>query len=154
MSRATDERRHALAQLIRSRAPASQDEVAEQLAGMGYAVTQATVSRDLEQLGAMKVRREGRLAYALPEATGAPGGSRLALVLRDWARSIAVAGNLVVIKTPPGSGHLIGVALDEAQLAGIVGTICGDDTIFVATPGASEASRVSAQLDAMRSGQA
>ena len=154
MSRATDERRNALAQLIRSRAPASQDEVAEQLAGMGYAVTQATVSRDLEQLGAMKVRRDGRLAYALPEASGAPGGSRLAVVLRDWARSIAVAGNLVVIKTPPGSGHLIGVALDEAELAGVVGTICGDDTIFVATPGASEASRVAAQLDAMRSGQA
>ena len=154
MSRATDERRDALAKLIRSSAPASQDEVAEQLAGMGYAVTQATVSRDLEQLGAMKVRRDGRLAYALPEATGAPADSRLALVLQDWARSIAVAGNLVVIKTPPGSGHLIGVALDEAELAGIVGTICGDDTIFVATPGASEASRVSAQLDAMRSGQA
>jgi len=154
MSRATDERRNALAQLIRSRAPASQEDVAEQLAGMGYAVTQATVSRDLEQLGAMKVRRDGRLAYALPEASGAPGGSRLALVLRDWARSIGVAGNLVVIKTPPGSGHLIGVALDETELAGVVGTICGDDTIFVATPGASEARRVSAQLDAMRSGQA
>ena len=154
MSRATDDRRDALAQLIRSRAPSSQDEVAEQLAAMGYAVTQATGSRDREQLGAMKVWRDGRLAYALPEASGAPGGSRLALVLRDWARSIAVAGNLVVIKTPPGSGHLIGVALDEAELAGIVGTICGDDTIFVATPGASEASRVSAQLDALRSGQA
>jgi len=153
MSRATDERRNALAQLIRSRAPASQEDVAEQLAGMGYAVTQATVSRDLEQLGAMKVRRDGRLAYALSEASGAPGGSRLAVVLRDWARSIAVAGNLVVIKTPPGSGHLIGVALDEAELAGVVGTICGDDTIFVATPGPSEASQVAAQLDAMRSGQ-
>lgn len=154
MSRATDERRNALAQLIRSRAPASQEDVAEQLAAMGYAVTQATVSRDLEQLGAMKVRRDGRLAYALPEATGAAGGSRLAVVLRDWARSIAVAGNLVVIKTPPGSGHLIGVALDEAELFGVVGTICGDDTIFVATPGAPEAGRVAAQLDAMRSGQA
>jgi len=154
MSRATDERRNALAQLIRTRAPASQDEVAEQLAAMGFAVTQATVSRDLEQLGAMKVRREGRLAYALPEASGAPGGSRLAAVLRDWARAIAVAGNLVVIKTPPGSGHLIGVALDEAELACVVGTICGDDTIFVATPGAAEAGRVAAQLDAMRSGQA
>lgn len=154
MSRATDERRHALAQLIRSHAPASQEDVAEQLARMGYAVTQATVSRDLEQLGAMKVRRGGRLAYALPEASGAPGGSRLAVVLRDWARAIAVAGNLVVVKTPPGSGHLIGVALDEAELASVVGTICGDDTIFVATPGPAEAEGVATQLDAMRSGQA
>lgn len=154
MSRTTDERRSAIAELIRSRRPASQDELAEQLAFLGFAVTQATISRDLEQLGAMKVRREGRLAYALPEARGAPGGSRLASVLRDWARAIAVAGNLVVIKTPPGSAHLIGVALDEAELAGVVGTICGDDTIFVATPGTAEAGRTAAQLEALRSGQA
>ena len=154
MSRATEDRRNALAQLIRTCAPTSQDEVAEQLAAMGYAVTQATISRDLELLGAMKVRREGRLSYALPEASGGPGGSRLAAVLRDWARSIAVAGNLVVIKTPPGSGHLIGVALDEAELPAIVGTICGDDTIFVATTGSPEASAVAAQLNAMRSDQA
>jgi len=154
MSRATEDRRNALAQLIRSRGPGSQEELAGQLAALGYAVTQATISRDLEQLGAVKVRRDGRLSYALPEASGAPGGSRVAVVLRDWARSIAVAGNLVVIKTPPGSGHLIGVALDEAELPAIVGTICGDDTIFVATTGSREASTVAAQLDAMRSGQA
>lgn len=154
MSKLTDQRRSALADLIRSRRPASQEEVAEQLSALGFAVTQATISRDLEQLGAIKVRSEGRFAYALPQANGAPGGSRLGNVLRDWARSVAVAGNLVVIKTPPGSGHLIGVALDEAELPDVVGTICGDDTIFVATPGVSEALAVAAQLDAMRSGQA
>jgi transcriptional regulator of arginine metabolism len=154
MAQPAHERRTAIAQLIRSRGAGSQEEVAEQLAGMGYAVTQATISRDLEQLGAVKVRRDGRLSYALPEASGAHRGSRLGAVLRDWARSIAVAGNLVVIKTPPGSAHLIGVALDEAELPGIVGTICGDDTIFAAAAGASEALAVAAQLDAMRAGQA
>ena len=153
MTRTTDRRRSAIAELIRSGAPGSQDEVAEQLAGLGFAVTQATISRDLDQLGAVKIRRGGRLSYALPEASGGVSGSRLASVLRDWARSIAVAGNLVVIKTPPGSGHLIGVALDQAELPGIVGTICGDDTIFVAATGSPEASSVAAQLDAMRSGE-
>ena len=154
MTRLTEERRNAIAQLIRSRAPGSQDEVAEQLAALGFAVTQATISRDLEQLGAVKVRRDGRLSYALPEASGGAEGSRLATVLRDWVRSVAVAGTLVVIKTPPGSAHLVGVALDEAELAAVVGTICGDDTIFVATAGGSEAQAAAAQLDAMRSGQA
>ena len=154
MTRTTDQRRSAIAELIRSGAPGSQDEVAEQLAALGFAVTQATVSRDLDQLGAVKVRRGGRLSYALPEASSGVGGSRLASVLRDWARSIAVAGNLVVIKTPPGSGHLIGVAIDEAELPAIVGTICGDDTIFAATAGPREALDVAAQLGAMRSGQA
>ncbi|MBV9528196.1 arginine repressor [Sphingomonas sp.] len=154
MSRSTDHRRSAIADLIRQHRPASQEEVAEQLAGLGFAVTQATVSRDLEQLGAVKVRHDGRLSYALPD-TDRPGGrSRVATVLRDWARSVAVAGNLVVIRTPPGSAHLVGVALDEAELAGIVGTICGDDTIFAATPGSREAEGIAAQLDAMRSGQA
>lgn len=154
MTQGRDQRREAIADLIRTRGPGSQDELAEQLAALGFAVTQATISRDLELLGAVKVRRDGRLSYALPEAGGAAGGSRLATVLRDWARTIAIAGNLVVIKTPPGSGHLIGVALDEADLPGIVGTICGDDTIFAATPGEREAQGVAAQLDAMRVGQA
>ena len=121
---------------------------------MGYAVTQATVSRDLEQLGAMKVRRDGRLGYALPEASGAPGvpASRPSFAIgRARSRSPATSSSSRRRRDP---GHLIGVALDEAKLAGVVGTICGDDTIFVATPAAGEAGRVAAQLDAMRSGQA
>jgi transcriptional regulator of arginine metabolism len=149
-----DQRRDAIADLIRTRGAGSQDELAEQLAALGFAVTQATISRDLELLGAVKVRRDGRLSYALPEPGGAAGGSRLESVLRDWARSIAAAGNLVVIKTPPGSGHLIGVALDEADLPEVVGTICGDDTIFVAVAGPREAAIVCARLEAMRSGRA
>jgi transcriptional regulator of arginine metabolism len=138
-------RQDALADLISSGASASQEELVERLAELGFTATQATISRDLEQIGAIRARRDGRPAYALPEATPA-AGSRLTVVIREWVQSVTAAGNLVVVKTPPGSAHLVGVVLDEANLAQVVGTICGDDTIFVACTGARTASQLSAQL--------
>jgi transcriptional regulator of arginine metabolism len=71
---------------------------------------------------------------------------RLAAVFRDWVRSVEPAGNLLVIKTPPGSAHLIGVALDGSGLPEIVGTICGDDTAFVACRSPGEAQALAAKL--------
>lgn len=141
-----DRRQRAIADLVRSNALSSQEELAERLTGLGYTVTQATVSRDLEQLGAVKVRRGGQLGYALPEQVPASAAPRLSAVLRDWVRSIDTAGNLVVIKTPPGSAHLVGVALDQSDMSEIVGTICGDDTIFVACRSSSGAKVVAAEL--------
>ena len=148
MSELKDRRQRAVAELIRETAFASQEEVAQRLSALGFEVTQATVSRDLEQLGALKVRREGRLGYALPDqlAASGPAPSRLAAVLRDWVRSIDVAATIVVLKTPPGSAHLVGVALDESPFPEIVGTICGDDTIFVACRSAEEANALAAAL--------
>lgn len=144
MSELTDRRRRALAELIRAQALASQDEVADRLSAQGYAVTQATVSRDLEHLGAFKVRRDGKLCYALPGTLVPPPAapSRLGLVMRDWVSEILPAGNLLVIKTPPGSAHLVGVELDRSALPEIVGTICGDDTVFVACGTPREAKRL------------
>ena len=139
-------RQKTIADLIRSHALASQDELAERLETLGYTVTQATISRDLEQLGAVKVRRDGQLAYALAEPERDAPASQLASVLRDWVRSIDTAGNLVVIRTPPGSAHLVGVALDAAALERIVGTICGDDTIFAACRSAAEAEKAAEEL--------
>ncbi len=127
-----ERRQRAIADLIRNRALASQEELAERLTKRGFAVTQATISRDLEQIGAVKVRRDGQLCYALPDQVREADAPRLFSVFRDWVRSVDAAGNLVVIKTPPGSAHLVGVALDGSDLPHIVGTICGDDTIFVA----------------------
>lgn len=143
-----ERRQSAIADLISGHSLASQDELAERLAGLGFRATQATVSRDLEQLGAVKLRRGGRLAYALPEqvaAADAPG-FRLESVVRDWVRSIHSAGNLLVMKTPAGSAHIVGVALDRSPLAEIVGTICGDDTIFVACRDAAAARSLAAKL--------
>ncbi len=127
-----ERRQRAIADLIRANALASQEELAERLAALGYAVTQAAISRDLEQIGAVKVRREGQLSYALPQQFRTPSTPPLEAVLRQWVSTIDVAMNLVVIKTPPGSAHLIGVALDRSDIPAVVGTICGDDTIFVA----------------------
>jgi transcriptional regulator of arginine metabolism len=127
-----ERRQRAITDLIRSRALASQEELADRLTKRGFAVTQATISRDLEQIGAVKVRRDGHLSYSLPDQVREAPSPRLAAVFRDWVRSVDNAGNLVVIKTPPGSAHLVGVALDGSDLSNIVGTICGDDTIFVA----------------------
>ena len=141
-----ERRQRAIADLIRTNPVANQEELAERLGCLGFAVTQATISRDLDQLGALKVRRNGQLSYSLPgEATSRPS-PRLAAVFRDWVRSVEAAANLVVIKTPPGSAHLVGVVLDQSELPEIAGTICGDDTIFVACRSASEAETLGAKL--------
>lgn len=144
ISSAGDERarrRRAVAELIRAGRLTSQDELVAKLRGQGFAVAQATVSRDLEQLGAVKIRKGGAVSYALPDARAVSdwAGRRLSGLIAEWARSIEPAGNLVVITTPPGLAHLIGVALDQAALPEVVGTICGDDTIFVAMRSATKA---------------
>jgi transcriptional regulator of arginine metabolism len=142
-----DRRQSTIAELIRTSSLASQEELADVLSSRGFAVTQATVSRDLVELGAIKVRRDGRVSYALPEQPAArAAGPQLTNVVRDWVRSIAAAGNLVVIKTPPGSAHLVGVALDQADLPEVVGTICGDDTAFVACADAAQAALFAERL--------
>jgi len=140
-----ERRLRAIADLIRGNALSSQEELADRLGSLGFAVTQATISRDLEQLGAVKVRRGGQLSYALTDSVrSAP--PRIAAVFRDWVQSVEAAATMVVIKTPPGSAHLVGVALDNSDLPEIAGTICGDDTIFVACRSAAEAQALSSKL--------
>jgi transcriptional regulator of arginine metabolism len=127
-------RQRAVADLIRAEPLASQEEVTARLAALGYEVTQATVSRDLDQLGAVKVKRGGALAYSLPDQLGESdwAASRLTRIFAEWVQSVEAAGNLVVLRTPPGSAHLVGLALDQARLDEVAGTISGDDTLFVA----------------------
>jgi transcriptional regulator of arginine metabolism len=127
-------RLRALADILRAGAHASQEEVTERLKTLGFAVTQATVSRDLDQLGAVKVKRGGVLAYALPDQIGAADWStgRLERILGEWVVAIEAAGQLLVLKTPPGSAHLVASAIDHAQIPEVAGTVSGDDTLFVA----------------------
>ena len=154
MSDLKDRRQRAIADLIRGHALASQEEVAARLAALGFEVTQATVSRDLDQIGALKVRRNGRITYALPDQlNGTAAPSRLASVLRDWVRSVDIAATIVVLKTPPGSAHLVGVALDEAGLPEVVGNICGDDTIFAACRSPADADAAASKLRALAAGE-
>jgi transcriptional regulator of arginine metabolism len=127
-------RLRALADLVRLGRFVSQEEVTERLAALGFAVTQATVSRDLEQLGAVKMKRGGILSYALPDQLPAADWStgRLERILKEWVVGIEAAGQVIVIRTPPGSAHLVASAIDHSQLPEIAGTVSGDDTMFVA----------------------
>jgi transcriptional regulator of arginine metabolism len=134
-------RQKAIAELIRAEPLGSQEEVTARLGAIGFSVTQATVSRDLDQMGAVKVKRGGSLSYALPDQLGANdwAAARLRRIFQEWVLSIEPAGNLLVVKTPPGSAHLVGLALDQAKLDEVAGTICGDDTLFVAVNDGVEA---------------
>lgn len=126
-------RQKAIADLIRTGNLASQEEVTTRLAGLGFTVTQATVSRDLDQLGAVKVKRGGMLSYSLPDqiSTSDWSASRLERILHEWVVSVEAAGNLLIVKTPPGSAHVVASALDQALLPEFAGTVSGDDTLFV-----------------------
>ena len=131
----TRERRlRSLVDLLRSGEIASQEDATARLAALGFPVTQATVSRDLDQLGAVKVKQGGALRYALPDQLGSRDweAGRLARILREWAVSIEAAGQLIVIRTPPGSAHLVASAIDHGGLPEVAGTIAGDDTLFLA----------------------
>ncbi|RAO28609.1 Arginine repressor [Micromonospora saelicesensis] len=131
--------RHArIVELIRDRSIRSQTELADLLAADGVGVTQATLSRDLEELGAVKVRGgDGPAVYLIPEdgqrplrdAEAAP--ARLVRLLRELLNGVDSSGNIAVLRTPPGAAQYLASALDRAGLPEIVGTIAGDDTILV-----------------------
>ncbi len=128
------QRQHRIARLLEHHTVTSQALLVELLAADGVAATQATVSRDLEDLGAVKVRmRGGEAAYAIPELPSeqlAPH-EHLRRVLGEWVVEVAPSGNLVLLRTPPGSAHVVASALDRSGLDGVLGTVAGDDTLLV-----------------------
>jgi len=134
MSQPRAERQRTIVDMLREGSVQSSDEVAARLIEAGFEVTQAAVARDLEQIGAIKVKRDGRMAYALPERLGERNWptDRLQRIFAEWAQAVETSGNLVIVRTPPGSAHLVALALDQAKLPEIVGTIAGDDAIFIA----------------------
>ena len=134
MTEPRNRRLRALGELIRAEPHASQEELTEQLRARGHQVTQATVSRDLVSLGAVKVKREGALRYVLPDQFGARdwASGQLERIVREWVHEIEAAGPLLVLRTPPGSAHLVASAIDQAQSLDLAGTVAGDDTIFLA----------------------
>lgn len=141
MTDSRNRRLAALTDLLRRRSLTRQDELVAALRDAGHEVTQATVSRDLDQLGAVKLRRAGETRYALPDqlAAARPDQNRLRSLFAEWVQAAEPAASLVVLRTPPGSAHLVGVALDSAALDQVVGTISGDDTLFIACRSPAEA---------------
>jgi transcriptional regulator of arginine metabolism len=134
MTQSRAERQRAIVDMLREGPVRSQEEVATRLTEGGYEVTQATVSRDLEQIGAVKVKREGKLGYSLPEKLGDRNWSqdRLGRIFAEWVQSVDTSGSMVVVRTPPGSAHLVALAVDQAKFPEVVGTIAGDDALFIA----------------------
>ena len=121
-----------IVELIRDRAVHSQSELLALLEADGIAATQATLSRDLDELGALKVRG----AYVIPDdgspVRGVEGGTaRLARLMGELLTGSDSSGNLAVLRTPPGGAHYLASALDRAALHDVVGTIAGDDTLLV-----------------------
>ena len=114
------QRQHRIGILLAEHAVTSQGRLVELLEAEGVVATQATVSRDLEEVGAVKVRVPGgETVYAIPE------------LLADWVVEVRSSANLVILRTPPGSAHVVASALDRSGLPDVLGTVAGDDTMIV-----------------------
>jgi transcriptional regulator of arginine metabolism len=150
-------RREVILALVRAGRPRSQEDLQQRLAARGIAVAQPTLSRDLRALGLVKTPT----GYVAPPAADAAAdrgsasgpasmdraaSSSAARALRDFALSVRAAGSLVVVRTPPAAASTVARALDEAALPGVVGSIAGDDTIFLATEGPLAARRIERRL--------
>jgi transcriptional regulator of arginine metabolism len=146
------QRQHRIAKILEQHPVTSQGQLVELLGAESVVATQATVSRDLEEMGAIKVRAAGgESVYAIPELPKdqvAPE-DHLRRVLGDWVVEVAHSGNLVVLRTPPGSAHVVGSALDRAGLDEIIGTVAGDDTVLVVSAEQIGGAQVAGRLAAL-----
>lgn len=126
MTGTKERRRRLVRELVAGYAIESQSMLVALLADQGVEATQATVSRDLEELGISKLRgADGRVAYALPEQGG------LSQLLRQFVMAIGASGNLAVVRTPPGAAGTVASAIDAAELPDVLATLQGDDTLLV-----------------------
>jgi len=142
-------RHRAIRDLVASRPIRTQQELAAALRERGFRTTQATMSRDVAELGLVKSVREGAHVYALPTRlveAETSGEDRLRALLADLPVEVREAGLLLVVKTLPGSAHAIAAALDRARWPEVAGSIAGDDTVFVACPDRSSLRRVASRI--------
>lgn len=143
------QRQYRIATHLQQEVVTSQAQIVELLAVEGIDATQATVSRDLDELGAVKGRLPGgEVAYIIPELPQdqvAPA-DHLRRVCRDWVAAVDSSHNLVVVRTPPGSAHMVGSAIDRAGWTDIVGTVAGDDTVMVVVAEGTSGADIAQQL--------
>jgi transcriptional regulator of arginine metabolism len=146
------QRQHRIGRLLEDQAVSSQAQLVELLAADGIVATQATVSRDLEDLGAVKVRIPGgTMAYAIPEHAKEASASddHLRRVMGEFVVDVAHSGNIVLLRSPPGSAHVVGSALDRSGLRDVLGTVAGDDTVLVVCAEGVDGVKVADQLAAL-----
>ncbi len=154
--RYTAGRRRALRRILMTRHITRQRDLVEQLTREGFPVTQATVSRDLADLGAVKRRSsDGLYGYALPEvpAPADQGNETVSRALAQFATTITPTGSLVVIKTPPGAAQVVAGAIDGGGLTGVLGTVAGDDTLLVVVDEQVGGWRLARQLERIGAGR-
>lgn len=127
------QRQQMISRLIGQQKVTSQPGLQKLLRKQNIEATQATISRDLEELGAVKVRTsDGESVYAIAEyapARVAPS-DQLRRVMSEWVAEVVSSGPIVVVRTPPGCAHVVASALDRSAMEGLVGTVAGDDTIL------------------------
>lgn len=154
-------RQQRISALLGRRPVRSQAQLAQLLADDGIEVTQATLSRDLVQMGAVRVRDDaGVLVYAVageggdrtPRAGDGLADARLAKVAAEVLVSAEASANLVVLRTPPGAAHYLASALDHADVGDLLGTIAGDDTVLLVSRDPSGGAQLAAQLLAVAEG--
>ncbi len=150
-------RQRAIRDLVGQRPLRTQQELAAALRERGFRTTQATISRDVAELGLIKVASEGTQAYALPPRlveAETSGEDRLRKLLADLPIEVREAGLLLIVRTLPGSAHAIAAALDRSRWPEVVGSIAGDDTLFVAFPDRGSLQRIKGRLVRLASGSA
>ena len=144
------QRQHRILRILEEQPVSSQAQLVQLLETEGIVATQATVSRDLEEIGAVKVRIPGvTMAYAIPDYTRgerSTSDDHLKRVLGEFVLEVAHSLNMVVLRTPPGSAHVVGSALDRAGLPDVLGTVAGDDTLFVVVNESVGGAAVAAEL--------
>jgi transcriptional regulator of arginine metabolism len=148
-------RQRAIRDLVEQRPIRTQQELAAALRERGFRATQATISRDIAELQLVKVDREGVAVYALPArlAEADPTGEeRLRRLFRDIPVEFREAGPILVLVTLPGSAHAIAAALDRARWPEAVGTIAGDDTLFIACADRRALARLRGRLERLAAG--
>jgi len=142
-------RQEAIADVVRTRRPRTQRELVAALKDKGFSVAQATVSRDITEMGLVKVRVDGAQVYALPSSEAVveqSGEQRLRELLSDLPIDVRESSLMLVIRAVPGTAHAIAAALDRAHWTEVLGTIAGDDTLFVACADAEALERVRKRL--------
>jgi len=145
-------RQRAIRDLVEQRPLRTQQELAGALRERGFRTTQATISRDVAELGLIKAGRSGMQAYAIPprlREADTSGEDRIRTLLQDMPVEIREAGTMLVLKTLPGSAHPLAAALDRARWPEVAGSIAGDDTVFVAFADRRSLARVRRRLEEM-----
>jgi transcriptional regulator of arginine metabolism len=144
---ALEQRLLVIRRLLENELIGSQGELVEALSAEGLDITQATASRDLQRLKAVKIRHRGSLRYAIPETTPDNPKENLIRILREHSRALTPSGNLLVVRTNPGAANVVAASLDSFQHRDVIGTIAGDDTVLLVLSEGSRADSLITELE-------